>query len=291
MSFYDKYKVTAGNLLNKYVEPQLSKYRGVRTDLKMANMPIMLREYTSIVYFTTILTAAASFPAAILISYILFRNLASSLIYGSIFGAVAIFAAYIITLEYPAMRASERKRNIDSNLPFATLDMNTIAGTGAPPSLIFKLLSEFKEYGEVSIEAGEIAEDIEVMGSDIQVALQRAAERTPSTDFKDLLWSMTTTIVRGGDMRSLLREKSNLLMDAYRRKMEQYTDDLSMYVEIYITLIIVGSIFSIVMLTIMGAISGFGNLKAIQQILVFVFLPIASIMFIALLKFTSPISS
>ena len=169
--------------------------------------------------------------------------------------------------------------------------MNTIAGTGAPPSLIFKLLSEFKEYGEVSIEAGEIAEDIEVMGSDIQVALQRAAERTPSTDFKDLLWSMTTTIVRGGDMRSLLREKSNLLMDAYRRKMEQYTDDLSMYVEIYITLIIVGSIFSIVMLTIMGAISGFGNLKAIQQILVFVFLPIASIMFIALLKFTSPISS
>ena len=128
------------------------------------------------------------------------------------------------------------------------------------------------------------------MGQDVQVALERAAERTPSTDFKDLLWSMTTTIVRGGDMKALLQAKSNLLMDAYRRKMDEYTNDLSMYVEIYITLIIVGSIFSIVMLTIMGAISGFESLKAIQQILVFVFLPVASIAFIVLLKLTSPLS-
>ncbi|HIJ98411.1 TPA: hypothetical protein H1005_00515 [archaeon] len=92
-------------------------------------------------------------------------------------------------------------------------------------------------------------------------------------------------------MKAFLKEKSNLLMEAYRRKMEEYTDDLSMYVEIYITLVIVGSIFSIVMLTIMGAISGFETLKAIQQILVFVFLPMASIAFIALLKFTSPLTT
>ena len=290
MAFYDTYRTFAGNLLSKFVEPQLTRYRRVHTDLKMANMPIMLREYISIVYFSRILTAIISFPVAFLISYLVLKSLILTVLYTGLIGGIATVVVFIIVLEYPATRANERKRNIDNNLPFATLYMNTISGTGAPPTLMFKLLSEFKEYGEVSIEAQAIVEDLEVMGSDIQVALQRSAERTPSPDFKDLLWSMSTTIVRGGDMKSLLQEKSNLLMDSYRRKMDEYVDDLSMYVEVYITLIIVGSIFSIVMLTIMGAISGFEALKATQQMLVYVFLPVASIVFIVLLKLTSPIS-
>src|SRR3989344_958167 len=291
MDFYDRYRIAAGNIFNKYVEPQLTKYRRVHKDLKMANMPIMLREYISMVYLTMVLTAVISFPVSFVISFLLVKDLIFVLLYTVLFGAIATLSGYFIPLEFPAMKANERKRNIDNNLPFATLYMNTIAGTGSPPHLIFNLLSEFKEYGEVSKEAQSIVEDLEVMGSDIQVALQRAAERTPSQYFKDLLWGLITTIVRGGDMKALLQEKSNLLMEAYRRKMEEYTDDLSMYVEIYITLVIVGSIFSIVMLTIMGAISGFESLKAIQQILVFVFLPVASIAFIVLLKFTSPLTT
>jgi hypothetical protein len=63
-----------------------------------------------------------------------------------------------------------------------------------------------------------------------------------------------------------------------------------MYVEIYITVVIVGSIFSIVMMTIMGAISGFGTLQAFQTLMVYVFLPVASIVFIFLLRLISPLS-
>ncbi len=290
MDFYEKYKVLAGNLLNAYVEPQLTQYRNIRKDMKTANMPLMLREYISMVYFTTILGGVISVPVAFLLSYLLNGDLLIAITVTIIGGAAGTAGTYFVALQYPAIKANERKRNIDNNLPFATLYMNTIAGTGAPPYLMFKLLADFKEYGEVSIEAQSIVEDIEVMGSDIQIALQRAAERSPSADFKDLLWSMITTIVRGGDMKSLLQAKANLLMDAYKRKMEEYTNDLSMYVEVYITLIIVGSIFSIVMLTIMGAISGFESLKSIQQALVYIFLPMASIVFIALLKLTSPLA-
>ena len=290
MAFYTKYKIVAGNLFKKYVEPQLTHSRNIHQDLRLANIPIMLREYISMVYLSAVLAFVISIPVSILLAFLILGEILLSLLVGVIAAAIASTATFFLALEYPAMIASDRKRSIDNNLPFATLYMNTIAGTGAPPDLMFKLLSEFKEYGEVSKEAQSIVEDLEVMGQDVQVALERAAERTPSTDFKDLLWSMTTTIVRGGDMKALLQAKSNLLMDAYRRKMDEYTNDLSMYVEIYITLIIVGSIFSIVMLTIMGAISGFESLKAIQQILVFVFLPVASIAFIVLLKLTSPLS-
>ncbi len=290
IDLYAWYRRTAATLLNKYTEPLLPHFRRVHSDIKMANMPIMLREYVSMVLFSAIIAFAAALPSGIFIISLLFKSILTGVLLGIVVAIGAAVGVFGIALEYPAMVASERKRNIENNLPFAVLYMNTISGTGAPASLMFKMLANFKEYGEVSVEAQSIIEDIEVMGQDIQVALERAAERTPSDTMKDLFWSMITTIVRGGDMKALLQEKSNLLMAAYRRKIEQYTNDLSMFVEIYITLVIVGAIFSIVMITIMGAISGFESFKALAQSIVYIFLPVVSIMFIGLLKITSPIT-
>ncbi len=290
MTFMSSYRRISARLFNKFVETRLTKFSGIHHDLRMANLGIMFREYISICFFTTLLTLIISFPVSFLLLYLVGLSIKSVLLFSLIITLVLTASVFMFMLKYPAIRADERKKNIDINLPFATLYMNTIAGTGAPPQAIFKLLANFKEYGEVSREAQEIVKDVEVMGQDIEVALNNAAERSPSEDFKDLLWSMITTIVRGGDLRSMLQEKSDYLMEKYQRKMEEYTNDLSLYVEVYITLVIVGSIFSIVMLTIMGAISGFEALKPMQELLVYVFLPLSSLSFIVLLKLVSPIS-
>ena len=290
MDFFEWYKGISSAVLSKYVEPQIPKFRHLQLDLRMANLPIMLREYLSIVFFTALLAFALAFPISFVIMMLLMKSALLGLVFGLLLAIGAGIGGFAVALEYPAAVASDRKRNIENSLPFAVLYMNTISGTGAPPALMFKLLANFKEYGEVSIEAQAIVEDREVMGQDIQVALERAAERTPSAQLKDIFWSMITTIVRGGDMKELLEEKSNLLMSAYKRKIEEYTNTLSMFVEIYITLVIVGSIFSIVMITIMGAISGFESFKGIAQAIVYIFLPFVSIMFIGLLKATSPLT-
>lgn len=288
--FYTKYKRTSARLLNRYVEPNLQYFRHVKNDLRMANIPVMLREYLSIVFFTALLAFVIALPTSLTIIYLLTKNLLTTVLFSILITFSSAIGVFGIFLEYPAIVANSRKTNIENNLPFAVLYMNTIAGTGAPAPLMFKMLANFKEYGEVSVEAQSITEDIDIMGQDIQVALQRAAERTPSEDMKDLFWGMITTVVRGGDIRLLLQEKSNLLMAAYTRKIEKYTNDLSMFVEIYLTLVIVGSIFSIVMITIMGAISGFESFKSLAQLIVYMFLPAVSIMFIAMLKLTSPVS-
>jgi flagellar protein FlaJ len=290
MAFSETYRNVASRYMNKTVEPYLKRFESIHSDLKKANMPVMLREYVSMCAFTALIILLVSFPVSLFLLILLKFSFVYSLLLslGISLGATAL--TFTILVKYPATRADERRRNIDNNLPFATLYMNTIAGTGSPPYAMFKLLSEFKEYGEVSAEAQGIVKDIEVMGQDIEVALKRAAEQTPSEDFRDLLWSMITTIVRGGDLKILLQEKAQLLLDAYRRKLDEYTDNLTMYVEVYITLVIVGTIFAIVMASIMGAISGFGGLKYMQLILVYVYLPVASIVFIVLLKLTSPVS-
>jgi len=288
MDFKKEYKQVAARLFNKIVDPHLSKFGWIKRDLKRANIRIMLREYLSV----CILTAVLLLPVWFVVIFFFFNllNFPTPMMSAG-FGTLLLTGCTLVAaFEYPATRAKERSRNIDNNLPFACLYMNTIAGTGAPPHMIFSFLSKFKEYGEVSIEAQKIMEDIEIMGEDIEHALRRAARETPSENFRDLLWGMITSIVQGGDLKSLLEGKSRHLMDSYRRKLDDFTSDVSMYVEVYITLIIVGSIFSVVMMTIMGAISGFGTLQSIQTLMVYVFLPVASIVFIILLRLISPLS-
>lgn len=288
MDIKKEYKILAGRLFSGLVDPYLSRFGWVQKGLKRANLNIMLREYLSICVLTTIFLLPVWF--IVLFMFFILLGVPAPLLSAALGAILLTGGTFFLSLEYPATKAKERERNIDNNLAFACLYMNTIAGTGAPPHMIFKFLSEFKEYGEVSVEAQKINEDITVMGEDIESALRRAARETPSENFRDLLWGMITTIVQGGDLKALLDAKAHTLMEAYRRKLEEFTGNVSMYVEIYITLVIVGSIFSTVMMTIMGAISGFGTLQAMQTLMVYVFLPVSSIVFIAMLRLISPLS-
>jgi len=286
--FKNQYKQIAARLFNKLVEPHLGKFDWVKPEIKKADLNLMLREYISMCLLATLI----SLPIWLVFTFLLLAIIGfpSPLLSSLLLTFLLTIGTFFLTLEYPTMKARDRSKNIDNNLPFACLYMNTIAGTGAPPDVIFKFLSNFKEYGQVSIEAQKIMEDVEIMGEDIEHALRRAARTTPSENFRDLLWGMITTIVQGGDLKALLESKAQTLMDIYRRKLDDFTTDVSMYVEVYITLVIVGSIFSIVMMTIMGAISGFGTLQAVQTLMVYVFLPVASIIFIFLIRLISPLS-
>ena len=289
MEFFESYRKFSAKYMNKMVEPYLGHFNSIHHDIRMSNFNIMLREYVSMSAMSGVLAYIISLPIVLIFSLLLFKSLLPIVALVLLVPIGIAVGTFMTVLKYPAAQANGRKRSIDNNLPFATLYMNTIAGTGAPPYLMFKLLAEFKEYGEVSTEAASIVQSIDVMGQDIEVAMQRVAEDTPSDDLKDLLWSLITTIVRGGDLKSLLGTKADSLMAAYRRKLDEYTNTLTMYVEVYITLVIVGAIFGMVMASIMGAISGFEGLRSMQILLVYVYLPMASILFIALLKLTSPV--
>ena len=77
-------------------------------------------------------------------------------------------------------------------------------------------------------------------------------------------------------------------MADYRRRIRKYSQDLSLYVEMYLTLIITGSIFFIVLSSIISTISaGLGTIM-VQTFVVFALLPLLSIAFIILVKSTSP---
>ncbi|PSH01809.1 MAG: hypothetical protein BRC26_02935 [Nanohaloarchaea archaeon QH_8_44_6] len=126
---------------------------------------------------------------------------------------------------------------------------------------------------------------------DVSQALRRAAERTPSREFKELIWGMNHIIKSGGSLRVFLQERADRLMDDYRRQIENFADQLSLLVEMYITLVIVGSIIftsmSVVMSTFSANIAP-GTIVVIQVISIFLGLPLISAMFILLVSGLAP---
>lgn len=286
VDFADRY---VGNLAAD-LEPY---FQDLGNDLILADIGLTLHEYLALAVLSAL--GAFGFSAVVIGMFIGLMTMdplgiLSAVIMGvfvGVFLAVATFMGFYL---YPSIKVGQRRSNIDNNLPFATMYLSTVAGTGTPPAALFQLLGQFDEYGEVSEEARNISRDIYTFGAGTSQALRGAAERTPSDKFKELLWGINSILTTGGDLRSYLQEKSEAYMADYRRSLDEYTDTLSLLVEMYITLVIVGSVFLVIISTIMSALGGNTLLIVSIQIFTVIFLlPLAAVMFIVIVKGVSPL--
>ena len=131
--------------------------------------------------------------------------------------------------------------------------------------------------------------DNRLTGVFMHEALGHAAERTPSDNLKDLLWGIKSTITSGGDLKEFLNQKSKGFAQEYRRKLEEFTRTLSIYLEMYITVIIVGTIFVLVLTTIMSLVGGFtSQLQTIQMLMIIIGIPFITFIYVIMLKSVSP---
>ena len=277
------------------VYPQIEKYmesfESINFDLKKAGMKVSLPEYISMAIMTSIIVFIIEFPFMLIITLFI-PNF--SIIMGILFSfslsivfSISIFFFFYI---YPSMTANGRKRKIDFALPFATLYLATASGSNAPPKTMFKILSKFEEYGELNKEAREITKNIDIIGMSTLEAIKKAADKSPSEEFKELLWGIDTTISTGGNLSRYLHGKARTYIEQYKRMMKDYSKKVSTLLEIYVTLIVVGSIFFIVISSMMSAFgSGMIDMIVIVQFFVIFFgLPVISIAFIIVLKYLSP---
>ena len=132
-----------------------------------------------------------------------------------------------------------------------------------------------------------IYRDAKMFGTDISSALAKVANRTPSLAWSELLWGLISTITTGGDLYNYLEDKAKDSMQQYRRMLESYSTQINFYTESYITMIIVGTLFFIVLSSVMSPLVG-GDILLVQTFLVFFFIPLVSMGFIVLLKGISP---
>jgi flagellar protein FlaJ len=284
-------KNLAFKFFGRRLEPYVKHFESIKPDLQRADIGLSLTEYVYITFFVMLLVFIVEFPFIVIITTIVFQSAPVAFVFSFTATLLITLGTFFLFYTYPSLKSNKRKKNIDATLPFATTYMATVASSGAPPETMFKVLSQFKEYGEISKESAKIYRDIEAFGMDLVGAIRKTAGRTPSPQLKELLWGLDTVITTGGNLSDFLHNKSRVFLQEYRRKLQQFSQTLSLLIEVYLTVILVGSIFFVIMSALMSIFGG-GEMNLFlnfaQFLVIFVLLPVVSIGFIALLKTMSP---
>jgi flagellar protein FlaJ len=283
-----KYANFCYDLVGSLVLPYVDIFEGLRPQITKADIEVSLPEYVSLMFVTS---GLVSLFILFVVGTLMFLSqgitgLVLTTTLSILSGAATIVGFYV----YPSLIITSRASQIRDTLPFATMYLSTLAGTGTSLSEIFSNLAEVEEYGEVAREAEKIDRDIKTFGMDVSEAIKRAAERTPSEDFRELMWGLNHVLTTGGTLRDFLQQRSKSLMDDYQRRVEEFADSLSLLVEMYITVVIVGSIVFTSMSAVMTTFTQMSPsvIVTIQLLTIFVGLPLVSGMFILLIQGLSP---
>ena len=131
--------------------------------------------------------------------------------------------------------------------------------------------------------------DIDLLGADLLTALSRAIHRSPSRRFQEFLQGAKTTILSGGDLKLYFSSKAEQYMSENRRVQKEFLDSLGLMAESYVTVVIAGPLFMLVMLSIMLLVGrSNASSQAFLFLLIFVLLPLAHVGFSWTIKNMAP---
>jgi len=271
------FKGLATTLFSGIVDKYSDLFIIIKENLPKADMKIAFRTYMSTVLLTTVIVYLVSIFAIGIALLFIKSSLILSIAY---IAFIPMTSAMIILLSltfYPVQRASSRKKNIESNLPFVLTHMGAISGSGVPPYVIFRLISQFSEYGELAKEMGKIVRNIDQFGIDPLTAVKEVAEKTPSDSLREVLLGFVTTTESGGNMKIFLKSAGDQALFEWRNRRERFLQQLSAYAEFYTGILIAAPLFIIALFSVLNQIqpefSGY-NILSLMKMSIYIIVPV-----------------
>ena len=253
--------------------------------LKTANFRIFSKTYVNIMlFFVSIVCLSVLF-------YLLKNNMILIILKTALLSISVFIISFIIFYLYPFSVIGTKRRKINDELPFMVIHMAAVAGSGAQPLTVFRLMLESGEYKELSIELKKIMNYTNLFGYNLSTALRAVAAQTASKGFKELLNGMVAAIESGGSLKDYLKNKADETFTSYKLTRQKYTETLSAYSDIYTGVLIATPLLFIVTLAIIDAIGGqIGGLGVnfLAMTGTFALVPILNIMFLLFLNVVQP---
>lgn len=293
LTFVEAYVRFSLRAFGKAASPSAARAHKLRHALEQAHLEFLPDAYLAVTWMNT---AVAALAALLLVGI--------SVGIGAAFGSppplpvVAVLllmpifvggTTYVAHVVYPDYRAGERGRLIDRELPYAVNFIAAMSSAGVVPTVLLRDLAREKTYGEVAREVAWLTRDIDLLGIDLLTAIQRATARTPSRKFQEFLQGAKTTILSGGELKTYFLQKADQYMGENRRVQKEFIDSLGIMAESYVTVVIAGPLFMLVMLSIMLLIGNSTlSSEAFLFLLTFIMLPIAHALFAWIIKNMAP---
>jgi len=304
----NSYERVCFNILGGRMKEKRDDFIFLRNDMMRARMTVPFEAYMATAYVSS---ALVGLLFGVLIGFLTYMFRLPDLIvyYGTLpdiimalnpfkvlIGAVIVMAVclvvfggitYAIFLIYPGILAGERKRNIDATLPYAINYITAMSTAGITPAEVFRLLGQSKIYGESAVEARYISREIDIFGKDLLDALRIAGQYTPSSRMRDFLQGATASISSGSNLTEYFRAKSEQYTRENRLEQKTFLETLGLISESYVTALVAGTLFLIILQSIMSTISGETDPLFLYAV-IYAIIPLGSIMFVILISSMTP---
>jgi len=296
------------NLLGKQMKARREDYAQLRNDLISARLKTPFEVYLSTALVSSAIVGLGAAFFIGLMSWLLklptlikYKGAVPSflvalnpyaLILGTIFltlFSLVVFGGitYAIFLFYPSVEAGNRRRNIDASLPYAINYITSMSTAGITPAEVFRLLGDSPIYGESSVEARYIAREIDIFGRDLIDALRLVSSSTPSKRMKEFLQGAMASIASGGNLTEYFRTKADQYALENRQVQKQFLDLLALISESYVTAMVAGTLFLIILQSIMSVLSG-DNRPLFLYAIIYIMIPLGSAAFVIMISSMTP---
>jgi flagellar protein FlaJ len=296
------------NLLGKWVKTKRDNYLSLRNDLISARFKTPFEVYLSTAYVTSVVVGLVFAFLIGIISWVLqlpalikYKGevpdvVASLSPYSIILGTIliTIFSllvfgglTYLAFILYPGLEAGNRRRNIDASLPYAINYITSMSTAGITPAEVFRLLGSSTIYGQSAVEARYIAREIDIFGRDLIDALRLVSATTPSRRMKEFLQGTMASVASGGNITEYFRTKAEQYALENRQTQKMFLETLALVSESYVTAMVAGTLFLIILQSIMSVLSG-DNRPMFLYAVIYIMIPLGSIMFVIMISSMTP---
>jgi flagellar protein FlaJ len=301
------YFIFAYNLFGKYYEKKRIDYFGLRHSLLKNRMDMAYDVYMSGALLSSILCALSALlgvsllflflgvpelkPSRIMLPgwmapYLQYKSIVFGVFFGFLLTAVVFIIVYKLFVLYPSIMAGDRKRRIDSMLPYAVNYMSAMSGAGVLPVDLFRSLANNDIYGEMSVECRYLVRDLEILGHDLVTAMKNLSVTTPSTALQDFLQGAITVVTSGGQLEPYFQIKTEQYIMENRQNQKEFLETLGLLGETYVTAFVAGPLFLVVVISIMSIM---GNAQLVfLYVIIYALIPIGSIMYVILISTLTP---
>lgn len=263
-------------------------YDELRENIRRAHIARNVHEYVCSSLFYSLIAGWIS----LVFGYILARNLTQNsfviFLITTIFAVSISYAIYIILISYPSFQAKNRSYRIDQSMPHALTYLYALSRGGMNIIDMFKSLGSYIHiYSGTAEEVAMIVRDMEYFGMDIETALHNASRRTPSRKFKDFIDNLISVISSGGDLSRFFKSRSEYYQETAARDQKSFLEALSLFGEVYVSTLVAGPLFLIVIIVVLGLLKG--GVELLLSLIIYVLIPVGTLLFLVLIDTISGI--
>lgn len=271
-----------------HLSPSLPTLPGYREAYEQAGLTLIYESYISTAFLLSFIASIPVFALSLLLeTRILGISILVSVIASIVLAFVVFAVSLLVWLLYPLERRRSFKSKLERQLAYSFGILGALSAAGIGVERLFERLAATESNPVLAELARRFLRNVKVFGLDTESALREVASHSPSREFSKMLESIAIAYRTSGSMHDLVAFESSRLFADKKENLRKGVSDLAVMAELYITLVVVGPVIFIVMLTIFTILPTTTQYlfspTGLINLLVFLGIPAISVVFIIIL--------